>query len=208
MNWNRIYMRLISRICPFFIWELPTPDPAIYLTFDDGPDEDLTWQVLEILQKFQIPAVFFMNGKSIEDFGGELAKLDYRGHRLANHGYFHQPLSSLSADQVKAEMAKTDELIFEAFVQRTNYFRPPYGLFGKGVEQALQSSGKSMVLWSLMGNEFKWPPDKVLQHLFKNTRNGTIAVFHDNPLCRQTLPEVLPRYIDWALEKGYRFKLL
>lgn len=208
MSWNRFYMRAISKVCPFFVWELPTPDPTIYLTFDDGPDEELTGPVLEVLRAFQVPAVFFLSGKSIENNTALLKDLDYREHRLANHGYSHRPMSSLSAGEVVEEISRTDRLLREHFGEGSSYFRPPYGLFGKGVEDALQQTGKGMILWSLMGNEFKWPAEKVLKNLFRNTHNGAVVVFHDNPLCRQTLPAILPRYIEWALEKGYQFKQL
>jgi len=62
-----------------------------------------------------------------------------------------------------------------------------------------------MVLWSLMGNDFKWSADKVLDHLKRSVRTGDLVVFHDSQKAGEVALEVLTEFIEHCRQRGFRF---
>ncbi|MFZ0390911.1 MAG: polysaccharide deacetylase family protein [Calditrichia bacterium] len=190
------------------IWRDSAAGERIYLTFDDGPVPQVTGQILNILAKFSVPATFFLLGERIDQFQGQLAGEDYRGHALANHGYFHRPHILGSCRNWLEELKKTDELIGGNWQPPENLFRPPYGIFGPGLRKTLAAQKKKMILWSVMSNDFKWPRQKAFAFLKKNTRPGDIVVFHDSVQTAEITPFVLPEFIIWCRDKGWKFSPL
>ncbi len=190
------------------LWHLPRREKVLYLTFDDGPFPEVTHQILEILKKFRVQAIFFLSGTSLEKYRKDVPKLNYQGHRLANHGYQHLPLVLQSVAALRQEIQRTDDLIRELIGPPSTLFRPPYGLFGPALLKVLKMSRKDMVLWSLMSYDFRWEAPKVLEFLKQNIQNGDILVFHDSPLAEKTTVAVLPEFLDYCLSSGYHFRII
>jgi len=180
----------------------------IFLTFDDGPCPAVTMGVLEILNHYKIPALFFLTGLHIQENQTQLKNLPFAAHRLGNHGFFHEPIIFKSVSRLVNELRQTDELIQKFFNKHTIYFRPPYGIWGPQLSLALRSNPKRLVLWSLLANDFKWPADRIYDHLIKAVEPGDIIVFHDSEQAGKRVLEVLPRFIDYCLQNRFEFGLL
>jgi len=193
---------------PEISWKRSKHQQNVYLTFDDGPDPEVTPQVLEILKKYRVSAVFFLLGEKMQNHQTKLKYINYQGHRLGNHGFYHMPMILRSAEKIKGEILETDRLIQQEFRQKTTLFRPPYGIWGPALCKQLKSLRKEIVLWSLMANEFKWNAEKVSSYLSKKISGGDIVVFHDNPESRTTLMKVLPDFLEFCLDQDYKFQLL
>lgn len=196
---------LFLRSSPGVIWKKSTGYQSIVLTFDDGPDPTVTPRILKMLKQYKIPAVFFLSGAQIEKNSRELKHINYGSHIIGNHGFLHFPFIGRSSSQYHVDINKTDNLIREYFRRDTIFFRPPYGIWGPGLEKVLDSKQKKLVLWSLMANDFKWPPQKVYNFLCHNLEKGDIIVFHDRGKYQETVLEVLPRFIEHCLSRNYRF---
>lgn len=206
---SKMASRVVFPAVDNLLWQLPRRrQPVIYLTFDDGPYPEVTAQILRILAEFGVSATFFLSGEQVARHREELSGLDYTGHRLGSHGYHHEPHILMSQKRLSESILRTDEILRDHFPEVSSYFRPPYGIFGRHLLQVLNRHQKDLVFWSLMSNDFKWPPERVLAHLRKNLENGDIVVFHDSPRSSPTTVSLLPAFISFCRESGFSFSVL
>lgn len=104
-------------------------EPAMYvaLSFDDGPNNVTTPEVLDVLEEFDAPASFFVNGNCIDDStAGQMKRAVKMGCEIQNHSYTHSVMSELTAQEIKDEIDRTDDLIEKYAGVRPWLFRPPY----------------------------------------------------------------------------------
>jgi peptidoglycan/xylan/chitin deacetylase (PgdA/CDA1 family) len=202
------FFKIVLPAFPDLIWKVPASTDKIFLTFDDGPYPAVTEGVLEILNHYKISALFFLTGLHIEENQTQLKNLAFEAHRLGNHGFFHEPIIFKSVSRLVDEIKHTDELIQKFFNKHTIYFRPPYGIWGPQLSSALKSNPKRLILWSLLANDFKWPTERIFNHLIRGLEPGDIIVFHDSEKAGKKVLEVLPRFIDYCLQNHVDFGLL
>ena len=154
----------------------------IALTFDDGPHEKYTEQVLEVLREVGVKATFFLLGRELEKRPRMAERIAAQKHEVGFHGFDHTP-SSLG-EQVR----KCESLCFGA-AATFSLFRPPAGRAPIGDVAWLLARGYTTVLWSFdthdsMRHEGKWqePPD------YGRLAAGDIVLMHDdNPVCIEEL---------------------
>lgn len=204
---RRMYNFVLSTFSDV-IWKGPSGTNTLFLTFDDGPYPPITRRVLQILDQYKVPAVFFLSGEKIQEYQNELPILSYDSHRLGNHGFNHEPIFFKSPTQLISEIKTTDELILKYFHKHSLYYRPPYGIWRPGMNQILKACSKRLLLWSLPANDFKWPAERVFNYLNKNAACGDIIVFHDSQKAGETVLQMLPRFLEHALKNHWRFGLL
>ena len=129
------------------------------LTFDDGPSPN-TEAVLEILDKHDIPATFFVLGNHLESQEQKrLARRIYdAGHQLANHAYDHRNLTTLEDEEILVQLARTRELLLglvDGRIERESmYMRPPFGAVDERVSELLVRDGYTIVIWN--GDRYDW----------------------------------------------------
>lgn len=197
------YLHRIPRLIQFLykkhIWRLPNNENKIFLTFDDGPTPEVTDFVLDSLEKYSIPATFFFLGEQVEKNRDLSSRVIASGHHVANHGYSHLDARNLSLEEYCTNKESGQVLIED--LGGSTLFRPPYGRFKKDDQ---------CVLWSLMAGDFdkNLSKEKCLKVLKTKTRSGYIIVFHDNQKSFEKLKWVLPRYLEYCVEKGLRFGLI
>ncbi|MGH1362914.1 MAG: polysaccharide deacetylase family protein [Calditrichia bacterium] len=201
---HRYLAKLLYAPFPQLIWR-GSDKQSIYLTFDDGPFDSITSQVLDILNRYNVPATFFLSGDALEKCS-DLP--DYSGHAVGNHLYTHRPQFGFNSDLLREEICKTSQLISERLDRTPSLCRPPYGVFSARYQKALQDTQQQLVLWTLMANDFKWPAERVLKHLKKQTRPGDILVFHDSLKAAECIIDVLPQFIEFCQARGWRFGLI
>lgn len=178
---------------------MPNNENKIFLTFDDGPTPEVTDFVLDSLEKYSIPATFFFLGEQVEKNRDLSSRVIASGHHVANHGYSHLDARNLSLEEYCTNKESGQVLIED--LGGSTLFRPPYGRFKKDDQ---------CVLWSLMAGDFdkNLSKEKCLKVLKTKTRSGYIIVFHDNQKSFEKLKWVLPRYLEYCVEKGLRFGLI
>lgn len=192
----------------------------VFLTFDDGPSETVTPKILEILDKYNIKATFFVVGYNVKAHP-EIVKQAYgAGHYIANHGYSHKYSKIYeSADTVLQEYNKTESAIREALEDVTyssHLFRFPGGAHGGPYEEIkekarkkLNEEGVAYLDWSALTYDAAGADTKeeILCNL-KETMNGwdnVVILMHDAPDKKVTY-ETLEDVIEYLQEKGYEFK--
>ncbi len=153
-------------------------DPNEYaLTYDDGPNDACTEQLLEILARHQVRATFFVIGRFVRERGELTRRIRAAGHLVGNHTLTHPVLLVTSPSRVREELASTNAAIEDAIGEKVSYFRPPHGARRPDVLRTAHELGLTPVLWNVMGYDWKpTTPEKVLANLDKgilrNRRNG------------------------------------
>ncbi len=188
---------------PSAIWRMDPKVKAVYLTFDDGPIPGITPWVLDLLDKYQVKATFFLVGDNVRKYPGEFQLIIDRGHRIGNHTYNHIRGFEYKAKDYLANADKANELI------RSDLFRPPHGHMGMKQYYALRKKYK-IVMWDLVTRDYskRLSGPQVFSKLKKYVRNGSIITFHESLRCQENTRYALPRSIEYLLEQGYEFKLL
>jgi peptidoglycan/xylan/chitin deacetylase (PgdA/CDA1 family) len=128
-------------------WYVPTDEPAIALTFDDGPAPNWTPMVLDLLDDYAAPATFFMVGAHLRAHRtvvtGRLGR-----HEVGNHTWGHVDLATLDAEKVRAQITATHAQIHDVTAKEPVLLRPPWGHIGGSTLLAADELGYDLVLWS------------------------------------------------------------
>lgn len=195
-------LRLISKLSTL-IWEIPTDKKEIFLSFDDGPVPEVTPKVLKILDKYNVKATFFCVGENVKKNPEVYNQIVQHGHSVGNHTFNH--LDGWSV--VSREYVENAEACENYFT--TNLFRPPYGRIRTTQVIKLRKKFK-IIMWSVLSGDFdkNVTPEKCLNQVIKNTKKGSIVVFHDSLKAEEKCMYVLPIFIEHFMKKGYVFKPL
>jgi peptidoglycan/xylan/chitin deacetylase (PgdA/CDA1 family) len=175
---------------------------VVALTFDDGPDQ-WTAAILAVLAARDIPATFFVLGGNVSS-ESQIQRLRDAGHEVGNHTWGHPNLTTLSAEQVRREIERTDDVI-----GGSTYFRPPGGNYNSMVAAQVGALGKQLILWNVDTRDWEnRNADAILAHVKAETRPGSIILMHDGGGDRSATVAALPRVIDWLISQGYGFATL
>lgn len=183
---------------------LDNTKPIIAFTFDDGPNELYTHQVLDILYEKKVPATFFVLGKNIEGNECILKEIVQSGHELGNHTYSHADLTTLDQEEIISEIGQTQELVEKVIPgYALKYVRPPYGRCNQAVEEAINGL---VVLWEVDSGDWEKVEAQIIYNtVVDNVRDGDIIVFHDG---NSSTVVVLKEIISELQARGYQFGTL
>jgi peptidoglycan/xylan/chitin deacetylase (PgdA/CDA1 family) len=152
--------------------------PALALTFDDGPSES-TPKLLDVLDQYRVRATFFMCGDNVRRCPDVAREVAARGHELGNHTSSHPFLAFKSPRFIYSEMARAQETIQETTGATPHWFRAPYGARWFGVGQAQQLLRLRGVMWTVIGRDWQWPAERVSELILNSAANGAIICLHD-----------------------------
>lgn len=179
----RIYRipKFVQRIFPNILWSFPDKKNGIFLTFDDGPHDIFTPQILNILEEYQVKATFFLPGAHIKGNEKIVQRIYESGHCIGVHGYEHISLLSKSKREIREQILRAQEKIQSLTGEPVKFFRPPYGRFSPAVIKACHSLSTQMVMWSFMSYDFdaRMNDGRLVEIFQKNIRGGDIVVLHD-----------------------------
>ena len=171
-----------------------------YLTFDDGPDASWTPQVLDVLDRYDIRATFFMLGHEADTAPGLVDQVRAAGHSVGNHSVSHASLPKLSDNRLRHEIGDG---------VRSRCFRPPYGATSARVRSAIAGAGMREILWDVDPRDWSRPGAPVIvDAVVKHVHNGAIVLLHDGGGDRSQTVEALPQIIDRLRARGYSFGAL
>ena len=190
----------------------PREGKRISLTFDDGPSEGFTEQILSILREHHVPATFFVCGRNVEEHPDLLRRIVAEGHEVGNHTYSHIFTYFKSRRRMAEEIDRTQEVIEKVTGSRPTVFRPPYGARWFGLVPTLRDRGLHMVLWSATGYDWKKDVQGITEATLRELKPGAIIMLHDG---RETLSstevdrsctvQALSAIIAGAHRRGYTF---
>lgn len=153
----------------------------IALTFDDGPHPELTYSILDVLDRFNAKATFFCIGKQIEKHPEVLKEIARRGHAIGNHSYSHSNFIDFSSQQKWLEEIRNTDLIIEKITGKpSNLFRPPFGVTTPKLAKAIKETKHNVIGWNnrsfdtILKNK-----TLVLKRIIKHISPGGIILLHD-----------------------------
>ncbi len=181
------------------VWNIKTSEKKIFLTFDDGPTEELTENILSILKDYKAKATFFCVGENAKNYPLLMQKIQLAGHTIGNHSYNHLNGWKNTTNDYKENIEKASKHI------ASTLFRPPYGRINYSQIKQLKTEYK-IIMWSLLSGDFdvKISPQQCYDNVLQS-RAGDIVVFHDNIKAQEKVLEVLPRYLKYFSELGFEF---
>jgi peptidoglycan/xylan/chitin deacetylase (PgdA/CDA1 family) len=128
------------------IHEIPTTDPVVFLTIDDGVTQSP--EITDLLTSQSLPFTLFLDDHAIRNDYGYFARLRDAGMSIQNHTMNHARLKTLTFEEQKAEICGASDIFTNAFGQRPTLFRPPYGQFNDDTRRAVLECGmKAIVMW-------------------------------------------------------------
>ena len=195
--------KFIHALFPSLVWRKETTNKEVWLTFDDGPDPEITPWILTVLKKENIKATFFLVGEQIEQYPELVGIIINGGHAIANHSYSHKNGWLTSKKKYLADIEKCQELM-----PRNQLFRPPYGKITKAQIEELKVKYK-IILWDVLSCDFqqKITPEGVKKNILNNTKEGSIIVLHNNQKSFNNLQSILAGTIRILKEKGFSFSV-
>ena len=188
-------------VYPSLICKNKTNAKEIWLTFDDGPDPDITNWILSILKSEKIKATFFLIGSQIKKFPDLVSKIEKNGHLIANHSFSHFNGWNTNTKKYIADIEKC-----QALMPNNKLFRPPYGKITSSQIKFLKNHYK-LILWDILSMDFNQhiTSKKIKKNVINNIEEGSIIVFHNNSKSYEKLKPILKEIIIELKQKGYTF---
>jgi peptidoglycan/xylan/chitin deacetylase (PgdA/CDA1 family) len=156
------------------------------LTYDDGPNDPYTQQLLDVLARHEVHATFFLIGRFVRQRPEIASAIRAAGHLIGNHTTTHPVLLFKSPSRVHEELSACNSAIEDAIGEPVRYFRPPHGARRPDVLRCARDLGLTPVLWNAMG--YDWKPTtsaQVLANLDRAIRRnqrknvGSNLLLHD-----------------------------
>ena len=183
--------------------EAPVEVKYVALTFDDGPNTTTTAQVLDVLEKYDIIASFFLIGNNINDESAKVVKRAYdMGCEINNHSKSHPYMNQMTVDEIIEEFNYVDDKIFEITGERSKFFRPPY----IAVSQEMLDNIDVPFIAGIGCNDWmdNNPADRRAMSILRQVKEGDIILLHDAEGNHMTV-EALDTIIPEMLAQGYKF---
>ena len=183
----------------------------VALTFDDGPDAQVTPEVLSILDRYAAKASFFCIGRHAEAEPELVAEIVRRGHRVENHSYRHSnAFSFLGPRALGREVDRAQRVLGELSGCVPQYFRAPAGIRGPWLEAVLAPRGLRLVSWTRRAfDTVTGDVDKVVARLARGVTAGDVLLLHDGSAAgrsrrRPVVIDALPRLLDELTSRELR----
>lgn len=150
------------------------------LTFDDGPNDPHTLRLLEVLERHQVRATFFLIGRFVVQRPDIAQAVARAGHVVGNHTFNHPNLIFRSRAEVRREITECERALDDAVGPHSRLFRPPHGGRRPAALREVRANGYETVMWSVSGHDWEnhpaaWIDDKVHQQV----SGGDVILLHD-----------------------------
>ena len=179
---------------------------TVALTFDDGPDPEITPQVLDLLDKYNAKASFFLIGEHIKPETEALIHREHdSGHEIDCHSLTHQDMTKFTAEQIIAETEETTRRIVSVIGEEPRFFRPPFILYNEDMFENIPYPficGVGCNDWII-----DYPAEKRAEEMLAAAADGTMLLLHDMKGNHRTV-EALKTVMPELVKQGYEFVTL
>ena len=185
------------------VWRINPSEKVIYLTFDDGPNPEVTPRVLDILDEFEAKATFFCVGENVLKYPKIFQEVKHRGHAVGNHTFNHVKGTEKTVKVYVDNVGKAHEYI------HSKLFRPPHGRITLSQVNKLKADFK-IIMWDFITYDFdrQVTSTEILKEVKIRSRNGSVVIFHDSLKARKNVLEALPEALRYWKKEGYEVKAL
>ena len=179
----------------------PRKNGAPYLPLPWGNED--TEQLIEILEKYNVKATFFVVGEWVDKYPDSVKALSDAGHEVMNHSNTHPHMTQISKEKMKEEVDACNDKITKVTGKRPNLFRAPYGDYNNDVVQAVRECGCYTIQWDVDSLDWKdLSAVEITKRVTERVKPGSIVLFHN---AAKHTPEALPGIIEKLQGDGYQF---
>ena len=173
---------------------------TISLTFDDGPDPEVTPRVLDVLGEEGVKASFFVIGRVAEKHPELVQRIVDEGHVVGNHTYNHDYV--FSKERAEKQVSEGQEVIEKIIGKKPAYFRPPFGVMTPEIANAVKKENCAIIGWDLRSQDGRIrTKEATIKRVKSNLNKATVLLFHDtNP----TTPDALKEIIHLCKQNGMK----
>jgi len=196
--------------------------PEVALTFDDGPDPDVTPQILDALEAAGARGTFFVLGEQVRKHPELVRQMLERGHELGVHGDTHRAAWLRTPWDTLQDMRKGLQALLEVtgfrprlgengtYRASPRFFRPAHGVYTAATWLGLRQTGLEAAGWTIEAHDWhaQFTPDDVLERILSALEPGGVVVMHDASLGAKNCVQVLPRLLEQMKKRGYTAKTL
>ena len=181
---------------------------VVSLTFDDGPNPPDTYNLLAVLAKYHVKAVFCLWGDHVREHPEVVRAIVRAGHTLCNHSMHHDDMSTWTPEQISADLTATSALIHQAAPHsKIEYFRAPYGAWGQ-TPQVAAGLGLQPLGWRFDIEDWLTPgTDVLVQRLRDRITPGAVVLMHDGGGDRSQTVAAVDQFIPEIRAEGWRLTL-
>jgi peptidoglycan/xylan/chitin deacetylase (PgdA/CDA1 family) len=197
--------RQFLKVQPVPKMPLGNPHKYVAFTYDDGPHPDRTPRLLDILAARNIRATFYVVGTNAQKYPQLLRRMINEGHEIGNHTVNHANLTTLTTEQVIAEVAGCRDAVVAGATLPTATIRPPYGAVNQSLRNLFMSEfGYPTVLWNVDPRDWDMAVTdaQVIDTILTEADHGEIILCHD--IHERTIG-VMPTVLDGLLAQGFSF---
>ena len=188
---------------------------GVALTFDDGPHPLYTPRVLEILERFQAKATFFVIGKHLEKNGDLAATAARAGHVIGNHSYHHfRTMSFSSSEKIGEEIIRCQNEVEKWAGYQPRFYRQPAGFRNPKIFDILKNLGMTLVGWQVRAYDTQLQnPEIIARKILEKIKPGGVILLHDGSDSEQSQDrtptlEALPVILHGLKHRGMEFLTL
>ena len=176
-------------------------DKVVALSFDAAWGNEDTQQLIDILNKYEVNATFFLVGDWVDKYPESVKALADNGNEVMNHSTSHAHFSKLSANDIVSDISSCNDKIEAITGVRPTLFRCPYGEYDDHVISAVNSMGMTAIQWDVDSLDWKdISASEISERVLKRVQPGSIVLFHN---AAKHTPEALPGIIESLLADGY-----
>lgn len=179
----------------------PAGKEGVSITFDDGPNSEFSYEIMNTLDEYDAKATFFLIGKNITGNESLVKRMDEKGHTLGNHTFSHSTLIDFSnTASFKEEMIKTSQLVAKITGKSMRLFRPPYGVTTPAIAKATGELGYDVIGWNIRSLDTTGDSrENIYNRVVSQIRPGAIILFHDTS---QKTIDILKRTLEYLRKNG------
>ena len=172
---------------------------AVALTFDDGPSNEKTKKILDILNKNKAHATFFMVGEKMSKDSTTVKAVYDSGNEIGSHTYAHANLTRQTAEERQQALSMTDSIFNTITGDNITLLRPPYGAYKR---EMLTEFNYSVVLWNIDTEDWRYKnTDRIIDTVLTNLTDGSVILMHDS---YNTTVEAVEKLLPILYAKGYQ----
>lgn len=206
--WPGILISLLETVTPNIFWRAGTDQKVLALTFDDGPHEIYTPQLLQILAGQEVTATFFLVGERARRYSTLVEAICAAGHEVASHSDSLDRTIGLADTAFAANLLRAEETLHPA-LSKPKFFRPAGGFIWPSQAAAARAQGYTVTLASGYAfDPYRPPVGYMVWQMKRSLHPGAIWVLHDSGGDRSMTLRVAEILIPWAKQQGYRFVAL
>ncbi len=187
--------------CP--IYSVAREEKVAAVTVNCAWDKNNIPQLLEILEREDVKATFFLVGQWVEQYPQLAKEIAAAGHEIGNHSYSHPDFRTKDEGEIETELRRTDELIRQACGAVPKLVRFPSGDYTAETVSTVRQLGYEVIQWDVDSRDWMDPSsEEITERVMSQLQPGSILLFHAG---KSNTEEALPRILSRMKAEGYRF---